>query len=895
MMLLLVIVMLCQALNMLHAQDDQYLRKPLISFSFKDIPFIFKDSKALSLKMIYDHEVSFAYSSTVYVNGQQVKENPLADKEIKTFALVQEQPLIVTKEDPSSLYHVVSGLSEEFLGISRLDGIRDAGTKDREPLETSGIIGMSFGASGTQENISRDYFFAAVKGHDTEFGQIGGGISVLRLDHELGTQTVRNEKTKKDEEHSFVKRVYFNPLDAHNGHSDGNCAYPIDNRPGNENKLTINDGLDQLVPNVVDMHWSPFIRRLFIAVQVKTKRDINSSQGANALLVGRMVGDSLHIEPFAPHDVLAQLGDTPISCMGSSKQISLHKVRTVKMSTGTLYLIGIGGCGSPEGTKNNIFALPLVDRTATTFFSEWSEDPEVGTLANSDTQMTNLAGFAHTHALKNAHEFNAMYSMVGANERLPGDIVDMEIAGDSVWVTVRGLNGEPDGIFESFPIFNEHGAIAAWTPWKCALPCKRVPLAFHYLDRHRIFQLLDMDDKGVISSHKTGWLLARDTQNEGEMQTTSTLSHELVETFSPALGGIQAIQFFDSSARGISIKDRHAGMIAASGYQKVFLALTEHSGKNIYKIFQNDSVLNDLGPISAITCVTNSNMSWLIVGGIKGLAVLCDEFGHGIRATTFEDFVIEASRDTYRWKKIGAVRGVQKLIGDGDSLFVVTRTRLDRIDFSSEVIFNNAWEIKPHFDIKKYAKGAITDVHIAQTGALVGTTSGLFITDVSLRAVEGTYPTWQPVEQMFSEPVIKLYAVQNSAIDKDEKLQVYVLVGSVLEARSHVYRFYFENGVLKLVPYKEGQDMLLNCKAHRRSFCAEGAHLIMTKAMARGIPSVLQVHQLLPPNFRLALHQTNNTFIAAYGPYWTDLDYAILNTVTGHFMVCGNGGIYVRE
>lgn len=885
-------MILNQALS-LHGAAD-----PIVDFSYRNLAFVMEDGKTSSLKIIGDTQVPFGYSSTVYVNGQQVKDNPLHDKEVSFFDLLLDQPLIVTKDEPSTLYHIVSAPSGPVLSINSIEGICDAGTNENGPLPIDGIIGLSIGASGTQENIDHDYFFAAVKGHGGQFGEIGGGIAVLRLDREIGVTMVRNEKTNKEEPQPYIKRFYFNPLDAHNGKSNGNCAYPIDNREIGATGLSIKGGLDRLMPNAIDLHWDHHLRRLFIAVQSTTKSNAACDQGSCALLVGRLVGDRLYIEPFVSHESLAQLGDTPFSAMGSSKKISLHKVRTLRTSTGSLYLVMVGGNGGPEETNKKMFAFPIVDRLWNAAFSEWSENPELGTLANNQTVMSPDRGFVFVNKFAQTM-LDTESITIGAGAQLPGAIVDMKTVGDSVWVAVRGTDENAHGLFASDPIFDQQGRIVSWTPWKRSFPTKQQPIKFTYNDEHRVLQIIGIDDTKALHPYKSSWLPAVDNSQSREQQTTFTLAREFMNSFSPALGGVQAVAFFDKNSPGMVVNDNHAGLIAATGYQKVFLGLTGRKCAPLHHVFEND-VLNDLGPITCITSVAVDETTLLVVGGIKGLAVLCDKDGKGISAqATFEDFLLESTHERYSWKKIGTNRGIEKLISGDDCLFVMTRAALERLELYPEAIIKNELLSTRIFSAKEYTKGTITDAIIGKCGAIVATTRGLFntIPGVSLRVVQNAQDCkWQSVALLEDKTITSLCAVCAADYTRsDEKKQIYVLTGSVLEANSFVYRFYYINGELKIIPYKEGQDVLLNCKAHRRTILVEGSHLLMTQAAGRGVAPFFQVHQLMIPGMRLGLHKTNNTFVPASGPYWTEIDHTVFDTSTGRLMLCGNGGIYVRE
>ena len=124
--------------------------------------------------------------------------------------------------------------------------------------------------------------------------------------------------------------------------------------------------------------------------------------------------------------------------------------------------------GAPDDTKKVVFALPLVDGNS---------DPALnGTIASKNAIpeaiynakeefITNNVTVPATTPADMPLSTDAA-TQVGAGELPNGDIVDMYVRGDAVFVSVQTPDGNQiPGLFYSQSIFDEHGQITHWTKW----------------------------------------------------------------------------------------------------------------------------------------------------------------------------------------------------------------------------------------------------------------------------------------------------------------------------------------------------------------------------------------------------------------------------------------------
>ena len=888
-------------MSVLYAQESNEQAaqspEPLVSFSFKDVPFIIKKDRNSSsmVKMAPSGEFPYVFPEKTYLNGQPDCNNPITNKEIALLSAVGEAPVLVTKDEPGALYWIVQGSSAEHMAMIGIQKINDAGSGPATiPAQTQAIVGLDFGATATEVDLRRDYFFVAVKGSDSEFGQRGSGIALLRIDSEVETYTEVNKQSGKEEEKKRVKSRYFNPLDAVTGSDNGNRAFPIDTRDEANNPININGGLADILPNLVEMRWDGELYRLFIGLNVKTKADARDDQGACAVLVGRVEGERLCIEPLINHELLKKVSNSIVAAAGADKSVSIHALRIMKTTTGAMYLIGQGGNGTPDETRNTIFALPLVERGLLAPLHEWVFDKNVGTLASPEVTMTNSFGITFAQpadAVQHLVASDQSQAVVGAHQPLPGTIVDIEVVRDAVWVAIKAESEQKSGLYVSHSIFNEHGRVAAWTPWQRGMFSQGFPLKFCFNPTDRTMQIVSMTPENRLRYHKTMLYELKNGDNTNPNHQSQIAQH-LVNTFTQKEGGIQTIVYHDKNDPVFQIQNDSTGLVIAGGYQKIALL---HSPTGKMHIF-NDDALKSIGAITQTAVVRIDDHLYLIAGGARGVALLVDENDKGLPSCQqFENYLDLAVCGNYRWKKITEHKVVRKLISGDRCFYVITRDLLERIDFIGEK--TDALRVTCLMGPQQLRKSTITDACISTNCAIIGTTKGMFFASTPLADEDNAENIeWSAVGQLENLPIVRFSMMSSSGNEYQlgTTAQLYVLTGSLMEGRGFVYRLYVHEGQVKLVPFSKTQPWLVNCRGFRHNLMTQGSLLFSTKGLTSGQVPMLQILQLTQPGYVPPLHYSMSTYIPLVKG-WSHCEHIVLDTATGHLLVCGDGGIYLRE
>jgi hypothetical protein len=856
--------------------------QPVIAFSFSNIPFVAKDGTADSLVSFHNYEKKFELTSTALVDDQPAGPNPLCGAQIDVLEMVQELPLMVTKKEPNVMYSVQALGDDKYpMVMATARGIKDAGAVDGKPQAASALIGLSFGATGTSAQTPQDYFFAAVSGHDAPFGQLGSGIALLTHGLEMGTEEKKNEKTGEVEKKEYVKRRYFMQLDAVGSSTHEPRAYPIDNRDDESNPVSIAGGLASIEPQRVSLHWDQNLRRLYVALQVCTKDTAGHDQGACALVVGRIENNKLYFEPIVPASLLAGAENTIVSACGPRARCAIRSVSTMRMSTGALYLVMVKE--QRADTQDEVFVLPLVDRTHTVPFADWIYDKQVGTLARVDVDLvvTDSAGAAHTQAVtaqdQLPHSCDTRFK-VGGGVQLPGSIAQCKPAGDAIYVSVRGRNGRADGFYVSCPIFDDKARVVSWTGWRRACATRATPLSFCFNSADRALYSIEQDEYGVVF-HKTGWLQIDKDAPAGE---SSPVAIKLAGSFSPEHGGLQAVAQLALDETNVP-----TGLLLAAGYQKATLFNYNERGECQQYLFEDDAVLKKLGAVSAAAAHLHDGYVWLLVSGPRGLALLADDKGMPVPHDLFAQL-----KDTtellsaYRWQLIDNFFA-RKMVCKDNAVWCMSDNMLEkrtihdgRLD-APQRIFDSS-------DVG--APCRLNDMVVGKNLVLVGTSKGLF-KKLNHQSLD---EPWTQIHFFESGPIIACNAIAPAHRSFDQGGQLYVMSGSSLEGRAFIHRFYVSDGELTLVPYDQGKPILINCKGYRNNLFVEGSLFLMTKNITRGQAPALQWYQLLPPGYVLSFKYTNNTYIPIQVPHWTHMGQVIYDSITGYLMVCGDGGVYVR-
>lgn len=669
---------------------------------------------------------------TVRINGVDNVPNPLFDAGIAYIGLIsgdviqkQSNPMVVKSTEPSTLYFFESITPPKL--VARV-------LPDANSQVTGGIVGLSLSAP--------DYAFAAVKPHGVApFGAPGSGIVVLVLgtsevDAPAETKAVAQDaqkdaatenKTEKanNEPPQTVKKTVLNLgfIDISTGLPR---AFPFD---VTTDQLKIGDDLAGM-GQIVDIHWDSTIGRVYIALQITAGPQ--ATDGGRALVVGRVqqvmsessdkkvvIQRTLVLEKIAPDAAFNTNQTNMVGAIGANAHVSLHKVRTMFTGTGLRYVIVVGGNGDADITKNSVYALPIVSNS--------SRPANNGTLASKnaipvDEFHKGKIGvpdqFIRRDIKQPALTQEDMFvdtdaaARVGAGNLDAGDITDIFIRGDAVFVTVATPSNpnELPGIFYSQAIFNELGTIKAWTAWRRVAGTTNQVFggAFDTLDGNFLFMTND-DTNTVNTIKRTVW-------NSGAESGLLDLNKVVVQALPMTEGGIQG--FVDLPANASGLHDISLTMM--TGRNKIVLVESGQVINNVLHPLQGSfaqnsidfnngtvtttlplgldnpkvvtiagGVLDDIGPLTTAEIARNGdagNNGWLFVGGTKGLAVLSANNGDGWNTAVGlgPDFAgLEAGMS---FKIIPNYTFVRKLMQDGNFLYVLTDKKLDRIDLTQGTI-----------------------------------------------------------------------------------------------------------------------------------------------------------------------------------------------------------------
>lgn len=719
---------------------------------------------------------------TVSINGKQEQHNPLFNAGIRFLSALERNGsvrLAITKTgagEQANVYAIDHVFNESSIAVLQALNVKDA--------SGSAVAADIVGLGGALDSV----IVAAVVGNGgTDFGDAGSGVAVLDITDEAR----KNNKTRRILRQRDV--------------GTGTPANAGDTRAAalDRTSASIKIGSDVAsLANAVAFHWDITLGVLYVALQVESAAGADTD-GARSIVVGT-VDDTgaLLFHPFAPDGVFTSGADNEIigglSSGGTAASIAAYAIKTMRTSTFLRYLIVQGGnVTAPDTTHRTVFALPLVDKRVGNFARLAPGDlPVQGTLAKKDQDpVPVLSEQAVPRFVGRKFDIPATTSadipistdraaLVGAGPLEAGDIIDMVVSGDTVFVSV----GDPDtnqvaGIFYSQALFDSLGRINGWTQW--ARVGGTILNVFGFaLDVHvGNFIFMTGGSSATINTvQRTSWT-SNDVQLRGQLP--GLIGAVLPEN----RGGIRLLQEFFPGTPGIN----DISLMIATGLQGVTLIETGEVTNGVLiptqGDFASDSVafengtitqnfpgtllslfvsitggeLNELGPISAAEVSAQGTNGWLFVGGVGGLAVLAQPNGDGwtTPAQLSKNFLGLTAGMAF--KKIGNYSFVRKLLYDRNFLYVLTDTRFDRIDLANSNFATNELSVTtlatiPQLTSSGTNQGGFLDMLVSEKLALLATSVGLFrigngkdIATVS----DLTDAAWIPVGLPYAQPPVR--------------------------------------------------------------------------------------------------------------------------------------------
>jgi hypothetical protein len=636
-------------------------------------------------------------TNSVSLNNVKEQPNPFFDAHVQFLGLLSgvegkavtgqqrgEYPAVVLSGQPTTIY-----VLDTFFGFSPLTILSVTDIKDAHGAPSSGIVGLG--------NMSSFYAMAAVKGNRANnFGDPGSGIALCLLERRI----------EKKEDKEVSQRVFLQ-VNARAGNAQEQNASRALSLDRNSNVLKINNVLSS-IENSVNFTYDENLMKGYGALKVKA--GAHSTDGARAIFViTPYENHTFALHEIVPITVFDSQHNKIIGDIGAQAPVSLHSVKTMLTSTNLHYLIVQGGNGLPESSRRNIYALPLVYDTT---------KPEIhGTIADKLEIPAPNSGFkspatAATHMTTSDDEG----AKVGGGELISGDIVDMFVKGDSVFVSVfESAQHQKPGIFYSQALFDSAGKIKVWTSWQRAAGTIDPVFGFSIDSFGNFITMTGQSIDEIKTVKRTAWangdkdgLLggASDKAEQG-------LIHIVQSKFPQQKAGVQNLFDFSPFTPGFN----GISLLLVTGINEIIMAETgnmEHgSFLPHFGDFSTDSesfkdgaitknlptpgtqpkvvaiaggVLDKLGPIAAATIARDGDAGMnarLFVGGIHGLAVLVKPNGDGWDACAGLGPHFRGLTQDMSFKKIGNYAFIRSIIGDDKFLYVLTDKKLDRIDLTA--------------------------------------------------------------------------------------------------------------------------------------------------------------------------------------------------------------------
>lgn len=625
----------------------------------------------------------------VSLNGT-VSANPLFGAKVNFLSIQNNLPIVVKDGEFRVLVYGTATAAPILFASPNIN--------DASGSVTSGIVGLAA--------VSSSYSIAPVKatGGGT-FGASGSGVALLKA-------SLKSEKNQ-------VK-----VLNASSSAGPLNVAAPLDN-----SSSSIKIGSDVTISSdSLGVHFNPFVGRFYISFRLTS-----GSAGARAVVVGRLDSDeTLVFEKLVPDSAIS--GNNQIVATASaSAPIAITDVTSMKTTTKLDYLIVVGGNGAASSVQNNVYALPILNY-ANQDGAPSNSSALQGTLAKYDSTPTNVYKNGvyfntrgYTQPATNPSDLltsSSVQAVVGAGPvpiQSSNVITAIHTVLDTVYVSTDAdydVSNQP-GMFFSQAMFDNEGRIKSWTPWQRVGGTDQKILKFD----------VDTINGSLIYAYNDSSMVSKTTWGDGS-STTGGLVDLLNELYPLENGGIQNMFDFSKFTSGFS----NFSMMIASGFNQVSLITSGNLQGGVFKFtrgnFATDSILNyspligtvssdckvitmkgfDLGPIVA-GCVANSstlNSSWIFVGGVAGLAVLCDESGDGWSGDISN--LSDLSGLNLSFKKIGKFKFVKKILADNNFVYVLTNNSLVRISLVDS----------------NFATNTISSVVLATPGAIDIGSSGSF-------------------------------------------------------------------------------------------------------------------------------------------------------------------------
>ena len=813
----------------------------------------------------YDKVFPYA-SETVTLNGILDQPNPVFGQKIQLMGTLSATPFMVLHSELQNIYWNASRMGLAVQQVASVENIKDATGTTTGAIVS--VAGMQVKASTSQVSVGGNYIAAVVAPNGTtNFGAAGSGVALVGSGSSILQQLPAVTETET------IQSV---PLDGKQSYVKNGASAVINN-------------------NQPDISFDPILQRIYIAFSA------SGSSGARGIVMGylnptiinpTLTENKLILTDFVPAAAYTGAGMAYVGGVANTGEtVTLSKFRSLYTSTGLTYGIVVGSSNAgayPLATT--VSAIPLVNKSVDPVNTNWPVDPTHGAMASktvkpginlkiyfsqTNTPQTYLGrGFqapATTLDDVPAQEDPAVW--VGGADA-PGYINDIQVFKDTVFIATQATGSNPTGIFASQAMFDQYGAIKAWTAWQRvsypSQPGVQVwGLAFQQ-SLGKMFSMVGTAYNRVDTITTSTWV---DHNNDGLLGGTAADASvgfitELNKQFIASQGGIQGLFDFPVNTDGfIQSGSNRLSVMVATGYQKIALVQTSADtagsvltptigdfGSHIQSstngsitapaagtlmLSVSGGALTTLGAITSAAIINDgAGKGYLVVGGVGGIAVLKPGWTTGFGQGLTKNFGnLPASTFTI----LGSYKNVRKLLNDGTNLYVLTNTTLDRIpasQLSGTTITPTTVAAPASVGTNQYV--SFSDVVISAKMALLATSQGLFrvgsgqnIATVASSAAASW--TLVPLGESLTA-VIRLTPFSSTGLPQDFSRsvagltgtpggQVYALSGSVSQGLASLYRISVADTSTTAITDATVQVVLDYCvEAKTSAFAAYGGY-----------------------------------------------------------------------
>lgn len=901
----------------------------------------------------------------VNLNGVPNSFNPLFDKGIAFLGLLQgelvtsggfgtrgEHLIGVSSADRQTIYIMVDFLRET---INKDEECEDSSESESSapstvfrlhmrsatnnesnihnvPDATGQVTGGIVGLVGCQAHV-----LACVKPNSGNFGDPGSGVAEVVLgavqqsavftivNAKTGTVTALNKAAKLDRSSKSIKI--------------------------GSNVVSIDD--------IVDMHWDQHLGRVFIGLRVQGGPAAND--GARAVVVARFEeSDATQGEPeeeqkkrrnklvldaIAPDSSFDGAADKIVGALGADSVISIHKIRTMRTSTGLYYLIVVGGNGLPDDTTQQVFALPLVNGV--------EGHPELtGTIADKNSipedvytgtpeimflgaRRRNVPAVEPSQMPTN----NDIAARIGGGDVPYGEIKDIFVSRDAVFITV--LEGEGDqqpGTFSSQALFDENGVIFGWTNWQ------RVGGQINQVLGGGV-DPLSADIYSMISVNGQVNTVTRTDWGRGTDDGLILLSNSFSVALPQSEGGIRGL--FDVPVTAPGLFD--CSLLIGVGRDTVLLgqtgivdsgALIPIGGEQFRNMqtFENGEItttlpvgvddptlvaitggdLSEISPIIAAEIIASNSQGWLVCGGCRGLAILSDEAGAGWDLATGLGPNFQGLTKGMSFKRIGDYTLIRKLMYDEGYLYILTDTKLDRIKVNAKNIGLGNMNPITLATVERVPgaikNGVFLDFVVSGKFAVIATSSGLIRVgnnaDISKARKEADVDwTWVPVPES-GGPVYKLITFTSTGRAQDLTQNfggnLYALGANRGKERAQLNRFVvhgqdvIDDTMLLPLPdlfIKDRPSFLVNFGDQRTVFATDGSVFFHARSREHQVNARVDALPILqsPPASGFRFQGPRSSLVNTGIPTDSFIGSILRESASGSWLISGDFGLRVNE